>query len=332
MDSLSNLDNLTGLGLRGGVDMRPTLLRVLTDLYVQKLTHNPDEERHYTELALRLLDAVDVPTRAAVAGRLARHLAPPLRVIQRLAADLPEVAAPVRSHELLKAAARVAEPKPSPPPIVADHAAGEPAAGTGPVEQAPQTIAFDVASELNELFFAADAHERRLILLNLEVAVPVSGGWTEVVPDAAIGQRLETAALARNREDFSRHLAHVLHIPRAQARRVVSDDLGEPIVTAAKVLNISRDVLYRILLFVNANVGHSVERVHALAVLYDEIPVQAAQHMVAIWQALQTDERAASAHRPLLWNDEARAPARTATATVRRAPSGQRPNQRRDAS
>jgi hypothetical protein len=238
----------------------------------------------------------------------------------------------VRSHELLKAAARVAEPKPSPPPIVEDHAAGEPAAGTGPVEQAPQTIAFDVASELNELFFAADAHERRLILLNLEVAVPVSGGWTEVVPDAAIGQRLETAALARNREDFSRHLAHVLHIPRAQARRVVSDDLGEPIVTAAKVLNISRDVLYRILLFVNANVGHSVERVHALAVLYDEIPVQAAQHMVAIWQALQTDERAASAHRPLLWNDEARAPARTATATVRRAPSGQRPNQRRDAS
>src|SRR5271168_791143 len=111
MDSLSNLDNLTGLGLRGGVDMRPTLLRVLTDLYVQKLTHTPDEELHYTELALRLLDAVDVPTRAAVAGRLARHLSPPLRVIQRLAADLPEVAAPVRSHELLKAAVRVAEPK-----------------------------------------------------------------------------------------------------------------------------------------------------------------------------------------------------------------------------
>ena len=45
--SLSGLDNLTHLGLRGGVDMRPTLLCVLTDLYVQKLTHTPDEERHY---------------------------------------------------------------------------------------------------------------------------------------------------------------------------------------------------------------------------------------------------------------------------------------------
>ncbi|MGC1540704.1 MAG: DUF2336 domain-containing protein, partial [Xanthobacteraceae bacterium] len=46
--SLSGLDNLTHLGLRGGVDMRPTLLHVLTDLYVQKLTHTPDEVRHYT--------------------------------------------------------------------------------------------------------------------------------------------------------------------------------------------------------------------------------------------------------------------------------------------
>src|SRR5271163_4821558 len=100
--TLPNLDGLADLGSRGGVDMRPTLIRVLTDLYVQKLTHTPDEERHYTELALRLLDAVDVPTRAAVAGRLSRHLAPPLQVIRHLAADLPEVAAPVRSHELLK--------------------------------------------------------------------------------------------------------------------------------------------------------------------------------------------------------------------------------------
>ncbi len=94
--SLLSLDNLTHLGLRSGVDMRPTLLRVLTDLYVQKLTHTPDEERHYTELALRLLDAVDVATRATIAGRLARHLSPPVRIIQQLAADLPDVAAAVR--------------------------------------------------------------------------------------------------------------------------------------------------------------------------------------------------------------------------------------------
>ena len=117
--SPSSLDNLTLLGLRGGVDMRPTLLRVLTDLYVQKLTHTPDEERHYTELALRLLDAVDVATRAAVAGRLARHLSPPLRVIQQLAADLPEVAAHVRAHPALARKAQTSEPAtPVPTPVV----------------------------------------------------------------------------------------------------------------------------------------------------------------------------------------------------------------------
>src|ERR1700691_2650762 len=108
--SLFNLDNLTRVPSRGGVDMRPTLLRVLTDLYVQKLTHTPDEERHYTELALRLLDGVDVPTRAAVAVRLAKHLSPPPRVIQYLVNDLPEIAAPLRGHALLQPPAQPAAP------------------------------------------------------------------------------------------------------------------------------------------------------------------------------------------------------------------------------
>lgn len=334
MESLASLENLTGLGLRGGVDMRPTLLRVLTDLYVQKLTHTPDEERHYTELALRLIEAVDVPTRGAVAARLARHLSPPLRVIQRLAADLPDVATALRSQSLFQPAAPLHKPAPPVVPIAEELASDEPERESSALEAVPNTIGSDIANELNELFFAADAHERRLILLNLEVVAPISAGRVAVTRDAAVGQRLETAALACNREDLAQHLAHSLHIPRAQARRIVSDNLGEPIVTAAKALTMPRDVVYRILLFVNTTVGHSVERIHALAALYDEMTLQAAEHMVAIWQALHKEERAAPRHRPLLWNDEARARARarTATAMVRRAPSTQRANERRDAS
>src|ERR1700744_2375522 len=90
--TLPSLNGLADIGLRSGVDMRPTLIRVLTDLYVQKLAHTADEEQHYTELALRLLAGADVPTRAAVATRLARHLAPPARVVQYLVNDFPEVA------------------------------------------------------------------------------------------------------------------------------------------------------------------------------------------------------------------------------------------------
>src|SRR5271167_848714 len=126
MESLSSLDNLTRLGLRGGVDMRPTLLRVLTDLYVQKLTHTPDEERHYTELALRLLDSVDVATRTAVAARLARHLSPPRRIIERLAGDLPGIAGPVRGHPLLRPGVKA---------DTAKSAATAPAAVAGPEER-----------------------------------------------------------------------------------------------------------------------------------------------------------------------------------------------------
>ncbi len=332
-----SLDSLTHLGLRAGVDMRPTLLRVLTDLYVQKLTHTPDEERHYTELALRLLDAVDVATRSAVAGRLAHHLSPPVRVIERLAADLPEIAASVRAHPVLQRTNQASAPTAPPEPVVAVQETKvdepeEPEEESGPVAEPPGLIGAAVASELNELFFAADADERRLILLNLEIAVPLPAGGVHIVRDAAAGQRLERAALARDREDFAQQLSQSLQIPRAQARRIAADDLGEPIVVAAKSLAIPRDVVYRMLLFVNTAVGHSVERVHTLAALYDDMTVQAAEHMVAIWQALRRHERTVAQHRPLHWNDEARARARTATAAVRRAPSAPRSSERRDAS
>jgi hypothetical protein len=350
-----SLENLTHFGLRAGVDMRPTLLRVLTDLYVQKLTHRPDEEQHYAELALRLLSAVDVPTRVAVARRLSRHLSPPLRVIQQLAADMPEVAAVVRGHPLLQrrdeahtVAERDAEytvaervmDRALPVAETREVAAPEEGLQETPQERddefrppapAPGMIGAAVASELNELFFAATADERRLILLNLEIAAPVAADRVQFPRDAAAGQRLEAAALALNREAFALHLAQLLQIPRMQARRIAADDLGEPIVTAAKALNVSRDVVYRILLFVNSTIGHSVERVHALAGLYDEMSVAAAEHMVAIWQALHGNERTMAQHRPLSWNDE-RNRARTATDAVRRAPIAQRPRERRDAS
>ncbi len=92
---MTDLEGLIDLDPRGGVDMRPTLLRVLTDLYLQKPAHSADDERYYTELALRLIDATDVEARAALAARLARYPAAPREVILRLARDVIEVAEPV---------------------------------------------------------------------------------------------------------------------------------------------------------------------------------------------------------------------------------------------
>jgi hypothetical protein len=323
------LEGLTDLGARTGADMRPTLLRVLTDLYVHRLSHTPDEERHYTELALRLLEAVDVPTRAAVAKRFAHYLSPPLRVMQWLSGDLPEVAAQLRSHPLLQPAALGNEPAPpsAAMPIAEDDSADERAQRA----TASLGIDFATAGELNELFFASNVTERRLILLNLHVVAPVPAGGIRVSRDPSVGQRLEAAALVGNRAAFAQDLSRALQIPREQARRIARDDLGEPVVVAAKVVGMPRDVLYRVLMFVNPVVGHSVERVHSLADLYDELAQPAAEGMVAIWQALQPSERATAKHRPLTWDDEIRGRARPAVA-VQRSPLAPRTTERRSAS
>jgi hypothetical protein len=208
-------------------------------------------------------------------------------VIERLAADLPEVASALRQRVPADSAARPAARM----PVMSTAANGAALRQKNPktTSTAPAT---DVAGELNELFFAAKADERRLILLNLHIVAALSPAPNDGVRDPTVGRRLEAAALARKREEFAQVLAQSLRVSRQQARRIAADQLGEPIVVAAKALAVPRDLLYRILLFVNTAVGHSVERVHALATLYDEINLAAAEDLVGIWRALDVERGA----------------------------------------
>jgi hypothetical protein len=302
--SLWGLDLLARFDVAGHPDARPTLLRVLTELYIQKPTHTADEERHYTELTLRLLDTADVATRTAVAQRLAQYRSPPPRVVERLARDLH---GGHRQRQPLWPAAT----------FMLDDGGADRA-----------LIDVDAATTLNELFFAANSDERRLILLNLDVIAPFPAGRMKLSRDDSLSGRLEAAVLSRNREAFAHDLAQALHICRAQAHRVAGDDLGEPIVTAAKALDIRRGALYRILLFVN--IGRSVARVQALTELHHELPRQTAEHMVAIWQSLPKVDRPAERHQPLLWEDNQSSRARIASATTNHALLS--PPQKRDAS
>jgi hypothetical protein len=293
-----SLDGLTDLSKRSGIDMRPTLLRVLTDLYVQRLSHSAHEERHYTELALRMLEAVDVPTRIAVAKRFAHYLKPPPLVLQWLARDLPVVATEVSGHSVLRTPASMPQAGEAASEHVArETVAHEPAAtdtgGEQPQTREPAaTIDAATATELNELFFTATVAERRLILLNLHIADPHPVLRNRVATRSGIGQELEASVLIGKREQFSDRLAQALRISHEQARRIANDELGEPILVAAKALRLRRDVLYRILMFVNPAVGHSVERVHTLATFYDELELRSAEGMLAIWQSLPAGERA----------------------------------------
>src|ERR1700750_1518724 len=80
----SGFDGLMNLSRREGVDIRPTLLRVLADLYVQTTTHSEQEARQFVELTSRLIDQVDDATRAAVRARLALYPATPPEVLRKL--------------------------------------------------------------------------------------------------------------------------------------------------------------------------------------------------------------------------------------------------------
>ena len=88
---LAGLEGLLNLNHQG-IDIRPTLLRVLTDQYLQASVHTADEERQFTELTLRLLDEMEIATRAAVAQRLAPHASAPRPIILQLARDVLDVA------------------------------------------------------------------------------------------------------------------------------------------------------------------------------------------------------------------------------------------------
>ena len=210
---IPNLNGLVELARRKGVDIQPTLLRVMTDLYVQKPMHSAEEDRQFTELALRLIDVVDEPTRAVMTERIAR---PPRRARGCSASS---AGRPDRAERAVAAEPPTAE-------RTADR-------------RSP-------AYELSELFFSAGAQERRLILANLPYALirPAPAIAPAAGRDAA--RRLEVAALDQDSEAFAQELERTISIDRGLARRLIDDPAGEPIVVVAMVLAMPAEVLQRI--------------------------------------------------------------------------------------
>ena len=390
---MMKLPNLAGFeGLidldRRGVDIRPTLLRVLTDQYLHRRIHTLDEERQYTELTLRLLDETDVPARAAVATRLAAHANAPRAIILRLARDLLPVAEPVlrsspqlaqadldaiarergptyaaiiaertssrptphsasrpstpptvaRPSEVQRQAQRPTPPQRQAPPVSASRTDGCAAVGAAVEANTPNvkpdmkldlrpdmtpdmTPAMD-AKELCGLFFAADSLERRLILISLEY-LPTAAPILPMVMQQGDIWRLESSALQHKTEAVLRELERALGISRRTALRIVEDDSGEPIVAAAKAMELPADVLQRILLFMNPRVGQSVDRVYELAGLYADITVDAARRLIGIWRDADPPDLRTAKH-AALWQDAVEQ-ARTALSDItRRVPTPRR--------
>jgi uncharacterized protein (DUF2336 family) len=260
-----HLDGLVDLACRDGVDIRPTLIRVLTDLYVQKPSHSADEETQFVELAIGLLDTVDDATRAAVAASLSQYPAAPKAILNKLGS-------------------------------VPVSARAEPAAPA-----VPET------ANLTELFFSTGMHGRRQILANLEIK-PAALTHRPAPASSEVVRRLEAAALQHNTGEFARILERALGISHTLAERIARDSSGEPAVIAAKALGMKAAALQRVLLFLNPEIGQSVERVHDLAMLFNDLKPEAAEYMVSVWRT--SDQKAGHTPRrvyePMHSDDERR--------------------------
>jgi hypothetical protein len=264
------LDALAGMIERDGADPKPTMLRVLTDFYLQKTLHTPEEDRHFTELALRLIGDVNADTRADIARRLARHGNAPAIVLRRLAEM--DVAAG-DTFRFNAEPVKAAEPSPT--------ANSEPTASA----ETPSVNASDraAATSFTEQFFASDSADRRDMLRQLERGTVKLTG---IGADAAMAacRELEGAALRSRPFEFVREMERALGIPRAIAQKIVNDASGESMLVVAKALGMPIEVVQRILLLVNPAVGTSVRRVFDLSELYKAMSDQSALRMIALWR------------------------------------------------
>jgi hypothetical protein len=282
-------DGLMTLSRREGVDIRPTLLRVLTDLYVQANAHSADEARQFVELTSRLIDQVDDATRAAVRARLAIYPATPAEVLRRLGLK------PSSADQRMPLARQIPEAPAETPPV-------------RPPSEAQMRMASNLsmqpkdAAEINDMFSRASASERALILHNLQQTPLRASARIPAARARRAIETLEMAAFAADVENFTLELGETLILPARVATGVVDDAGGEPMACAMKALDMPGPVFQRVLLFLKPELA-SVHNVYRLSRLYDRLSERSALVMLAAWRG-STLAVTRAKYRPALYDDE----------------------------
>jgi Uncharacterised protein conserved in bacteria (DUF2336) len=294
-----------GLGDRPGVDVTARLLLARTALYAERTTHTVEEQNQYAQFALRLIARVDEATRATVAAILRDHAAVPAVVLERLNMLHPTV----EPRGLAPPAFANGDPlaqQPIPPSVLAivPEAAAEapsPARTADPTDAAMAPApgaATPIPAGLGEAFFAANAAERRRLLLVIQAAPIPDDNAATAAPAGdfdAVERRfaaLDTAAMEGRIGEFIREFERLLGVPKTLCERILNDPSGEPMTVAAKAINMPSAVLQRILLLVNPAVSHSVKRVYDLTDLFHELDRAAASTLLSLWRAQAAPDRA----------------------------------------
>lgn len=336
--SQSGLQALIDLARSGRVELRPTLLRVLTDQFIQEPVHTPLERARFSELVCRLLDNVDPSTRAAVAERLAAYPGTPAVVASRLARDDIAVAEPVlrRSpalgeaelHAILDscglAHAIAIKSRSNLPASVARRLqkVGETSAKSvnksSTLPGAPSERAKDgpeLTVTLARRYLLTETDERKLILKAMPACPPLEGEEKLRRTERNLADQLERAALRHQAQEFALLLRRFVGLPADVAARIVSDPAGDPLLVVCRALEIPFGATSRILLFLNPAIGASVQQVFGLAEWFEAIHPAAARRLVSAWCALGTAQgpRHSGSERGRLDRDDHRPPAMRGT-------------------
>jgi hypothetical protein len=277
------------LSRREGVDIRPTLLRVLTDLYVQSSVHTADEERQFVELTSRLINQVDDATRAVVRGRLSLYPHTPAPIMRQLGLQQTGPDQPVPLAAAIPEAPAV--PSPARPPTEAQ------------LRMSALSMQPNDAAEISTMFFAATGSERALILHNLAGAPLKPAARITATRAARAIETLEMAAFVSDVENFTLELSEALILPSRIAAQVAGDPGGEPLACAMKAIDMPAAVFQRVLLFLNPEIGSSVNTVYRLSRLYDRLSERSALIMLAAWRGA-TIAATRAKYRPALYDDE----------------------------
>ncbi|HWG07133.1 MAG TPA: hypothetical protein VG271_19185 [Beijerinckiaceae bacterium] len=314
------LRGLAALGRRDDLNLRPVLLRVMTDLFVAKSHHAPEEIHQFEEIALHMLGSIDGETRAAIASKLAAYGVTPATVIERLvacggraAAITLEMSRSVDSRALLAAAcfgeADLAV-------AVAQRPDLEPEAIHALVEREESAVLIALASNMSiplsrqlssllmrrarddlllaatlleriddpeeaaPLFLAADARQRGAIILAAKRRALGRPRQVPPTPDSFLLDRLEKLASQPSRRPFAAALATTTGARIADMDIVVNDTGGEPLALVLAALGMRAEAATRIFLMSDPAISHSYPRVAALRQLVDDITPQTARRLV----------------------------------------------------
>ena len=150
------------------------------------------------------------------------------------------------------------------------------------------------------LFLQAERAERARIIEDVEQLANLAGNAKRRRnAPADLIVTLETAAMVGDHESFASLLALGLGSSPEATKQLIDERSGEPLALAYVALGIPEDAATRLFMFRDPQIGHSSERVHALANLTRDISPGAAERIVAAMLGHELPLRPAAGHAPV---------------------------------